>query len=255
MASERNYQAIAAQKSKNITSSMGLKPATKPTGIMQKFPATTAPSQARLAAINAGRATVTPTVNNNPPAYNPPAYNPPANNETNISALAPEATPMTAAAPEITEETLRKSTEFLARERALQAALDLFGANQATDLARYGEGYKRNLTNLGWRGDINDWDYGQLISQGERATESGKAFKALADDFAARGMLQSGAYQGARNILQNQLNERRTALEEGQKNFAEDQQKARTAFLAEQENARSQALTDARAALLAQMGV
>lgn len=250
MASERNYQAIAAQKSKNITSSMGLKPATKPTGIMQKFPATTAPSQARLAAINAGRATVTPTVNNNPPADNPPA-----NNETNISALAPEATPMTAAAPEITEETLRNSTEFLARERALQAALDLFGANQSTDLARYGEGYKRNLTNLGWRGDINDWDYGQLISQGERATESGKAFKALADDFAARGMLQSGAYQGARNILQNQLNERRTALEEGQKNFAEDQQKARTAFLAEQENARSQALTDARAALLAQMGV
>lgn len=182
-------------------------------------------------------------------------YTPPANNETNISALAAEATPMSASAPEITEETLRNSTEFLARERALQAALDLFGANQATDLARYGEGYKRNLTNLGWRGDINDWDYGQLISQGERATESGKAFKALADDFAARGMLQSGAYQGARNILQNQLNERRTALEEGQKNFAEDQQKARTAFLAEQEAARTQALADARAALLGQMGV
>lgn len=184
----------------------------------------------------------------------PPAYNPPSNNETNITDVVPDATPMMAAAPEITEDTLRNTTEYLARERALQAALSLFGETQNTDLARYGEGYKKNLTNLGWRGDINDWDYGQLISQGERATESGKAFKALADDFAARGMLQSGAYQGARNILQNQLNERRTALEEGQKNFAEDQQKARTAFLAEQEAARTQALADARAALLGQMG-
>lgn len=235
-----------AAATKNVTAAKNTK-ATKAT----KAPISADTAERRVAA--KGSPVYGTPVPPTPPA--PPTDNPPSGGETNITNLTPEATPMMAAAPEITEETLRNSTEFLARERALQAALDMFGANQATDLARYGEGYKKNLTNLGWRGDINDWDYGQLISQGERATESGKAFKALADDFAARGMLQSGAYQGARNILQNQLNERRTALEEGQKNFAEDQQKARTAFLAEQENARSQALTDARAALLAQMGV
>lgn len=189
-----------------------------------------------------------------PPA--PPATdNSQSGGETNITNLVPDAVPMAAAAPEITEETLRNSTEYLARERALQAALDYFGANQRTDLDRYNEGYKKNLSDLGWRQDINDWDYGQLLSSGEKATESGKAFNALANDFAARGMLQSGAYQAARNILSNQFGERRTALEKGQTAFAEDQQKARKAFLDQQEADRSQALTDARAALLAQMGV
>jgi len=143
----------------------------------------------------------------------------------------------------------------MARERALQAALDLFNTSQATESTRYGETYNKNLGDLGWRGDVNDWDYGQLLSSGQKATESGRAFQSLSNDFAARGMLQSGAYQGARSILQNQLNDKRAAVEKGKVSFGEDQTSKRNAFLAEQEQARTQALADARAAILGGMGV
>lgn len=184
----------------------------------------------------------------------PPAPPAPAA-DTNVSSFMADAVPIAAAQPDVTEETLKKTAEYMARERALQSALDLFGANQATDLARYGETYNKNLTNLGWRSDINDWDYGQLLSSGERATESGKSFNNLANDYAARGMLQSGAYQAARSILSNQLNEQRGAIEKNKATFAEDQQKARTQLLAQQEQERTQALADARAAILGGMGV
>jgi hypothetical protein len=166
-----------------------------------------------------------------------------------------DATPIAAAQPDVTEETLKKTAEYMARERALASALDLFGANQATDLARYNENYAKNLTDLGWQADTNNWDYGQLLSSGQRATEAGKGFNALANDYAARGMLQSGAYQAARNIFQNQLNEKRAAIEKGKATFGEDQQKARTQLLAQQEQERTQALADARAAILSGMGV
>ena len=175
--------------------------------------------------------------------------------DTNVSNYVADVTPMAAAAPDVTEETLKKTAEYMARERALQSALDFFNSDQALQSARYGDTYDKNLKDLGWRGDINDWDYGQLMSQGERATESGRSFQGLANDFAARGMLQSGAYQGARSILQNQLNEKRAAVETGKTNFGVDQEAKRKAFLTEQETARTQALADARASLLGGMGV
>jgi hypothetical protein len=165
-----------------------------------------------------------------------------------------DSTPIEAAAPDVTEETLKKTAEYMARERALQSALDLFNTSQSTEGTRFGESYSKNLGDLGWRGDVNDWDYGQLLSSGQKATESGRAFQSLSNDFAARGMLQSGAYQGARSILQNQLNDKRAAVEKGKVSFGEDQTAKRNAFLAEQEQARTQALADARAAILGGMG-
>lgn len=185
-----------------------------------------------------------------PPA--PPA--PVADNGPVVYGQASESMPAVAT-PDVTEETLKKSSEYMARERALQSALDLFGQTQNTEGVRFGETYTKNLSDLGWRGDINDWDYGQLLNQGEKATESGRAFQSLANDFAARGMLQSGAYQGARSILQNQLNDKRGAVEKSKAQFGEDQNSKRTAFLMEQEQARTQALADARAAILGTMGV
>lgn len=232
MPSERNYQAISAQKSKNLTSALGLKPASVPSAI------------AKPSAAVAPAAPSTPAADNGTPAT-----------DTSVSNYVADVTPMAAAAPDVTEETLKKTAEYMARERALQSALDLFGANQATEAARYGETYNKNLSDLGWQQDANSWDYGQLLSSGQKATESGRAFQSLMNDFAARGMLQSGAYQGARSILQNQLNDKRAAVEKGKVSFGEDQTAKRNAFLAEQEQARTQALADARAAILGGMGV
>lgn len=179
----------------------------------------------------------------------------PAATDQSVSSYMADATPIEAAQPDVSEETLKKTAEYMARERALASALSLFEANQATDLARYNENYGRSLTDLGWQQDANTWDYGQLLSSGQRATEAGKGFNALANDYAARGMLQSGAYQAARNIFQNQLNEKRGLIEKGKTTFGEDQQKARTNLLAQQEQERTQALADARAAILGGMGV
>jgi len=231
MASERNYQAISAQNSKNLTSSLGLKPA--------------APSRyvAKAAPVVAPSAPAAPTVDNGSPAV-----------DNSVSNYLADATPIEAAAPDVTEETLKKTAEYMARERALQSALDLFGAGQGTEAARFGETYNKNLGDLGWQQDANNWDYGQLLSSGQKATESGRAFQGLSNDFAARGMLQSGAYQGARSILQNQLNDKRAAIEKSKATFGEDQNAKRTQFLAEQEQARTQALADARAAILGGMG-
>lgn len=232
MASENSPQARAAANTRNLAGSLGLKPVTKaaPVGIAKARPSV-AP-------------TPTPAADTGTPAA-----------DTSVSNYVADVTPMAAAEPDVSEETLKKTAEYMARERALQAALDLFGANQATEGARYGETYNKNLADLGWRGDVNDWDYGQLLSSGQKATESGRAFQSLSNDFAARGMLQSGAYQGARSILQNQLNDKRAAVEKGKVTFGEDQTSKRNAFLAEQEQARTQALADARAAILGGMGV
>lgn len=190
-----------------------------------------------------GSSTVTPTAPPEPPPVDTP-----------VSNFMADSTPIEAAAPDVTEETLKKTAEYMARERALQSALDLFNTSQSTEGTRFGESYSKNLGDLGWRGDVNDWDYGQLLSSGQKATESGRAFQSLSNDFAARGMLQSGAYQGARSILQNQLNDKRAAVEKGKVSFGEDQTAKRNAFLAEQEQARTQALADARAAILGGMG-
>lgn len=179
---------------------------------------------------------------------------PPVDNGNPPSVFDAAPTPIEVAAPDVSEETLKKTAEYLARERALASALDFFNSDQALQSTRFGETYNKNLGDLGWRSDVNDWDYGQLLSSGQKATESGRAFQSLSNDFAARGMLQSGAYQGARSILQNQLNEKRAAVEKGKVSFGEDQEAKRKAFLTEQETARTQALADARAAILGGMG-
>ena len=233
MASENSPQARAAANTRNLASSLGLKPVTK-----------AAPVAIAKPKASAKVAPIVPVVDTPVPT-----------NETNVSNYVADVAPIEAAAPDVSEETLKKTAEYMARERALQAALDLFNTSQSTEGTRFGETYNKNLADLGWRGDVNDWDYGQLLSSGQKATESGRAFQSLSNDFAARGMLQSGAYQGARSILQNQLNDKRAAVEKGKVTFGEDQTSKRNAFLAEQEQARTQALADARAAILGGMGV
>lgn len=231
MASENSPQARAAANTRNLASSLGLKPVTK------AAPVAVAKPKASAAITPAATVdTTVPTV------------------DTNVNNYVGDVTPIAAAAPDVTEETLKKTEQYLARERALASALDFFNSDQALQGTRFGETYDKGLKDLGWRGDLNDWDYGQLMAQGERATESGKAFQSLSNDFAARGMLQSGAYQGARSILQNQLNDKRGAIETGKTNFGVDQDAKRKAFLAEQEAARTQALADARNAILGGMG-
>lgn len=156
---------------------------------------------------------------------------------------------------EVPVETLRATPEYMARERALAAAMERFGAQQGTDKARFEEDYGRSLGELGFDPTARSWDQGQLMSSGQRATTAGKAFNALRNDFAARGMLQSGAYQAQRNITQQQLTDQLTAQEGRRTRFLEDQGAALTAQQQQNEQARQQALDEARQAILARMGM
>ena len=233
MPSERNYQAIASQKSKNLTSSMGLKPATTP-----KY----------VAKPSAPKPTTTPTTSNNN-----------SNTDTSSSDNSSSGSPVSygqasasmpaAITPDVSVETLSKTPEYLARERAIQAAMDLFGADQATQSARYNENYNKSLTQLGYD-PTSGFDRGALMSSGQRATASGKAYNALSNDFAARGMLQSGAYQAQQGILGTQLEDQRLAIDKAKVQFGEDQQAKLRAQQAQNEQARIQALADAKSALL-----
>lgn len=158
------------------------------------------------------------------------------------------------ATPDTSIETLTKTPEYLARERAIAAAMEQFAAGQATEAARYGENYNRSLAELGYDPTSAKWDLGELMSSGQRATTSGKAYDALRNDFASRGMLQSGAYQAKRGILSNQLNEQLAAVQQAKVRFGEDQAAKLTAQQAQNEQQRQAALEAARQSILNSMG-
>lgn len=154
------------------------------------------------------------------------------------------------AMPDVSVEALTKSPEYLARERALASAMELFGASQATDKVRYEENYNKSLGELGYDPTAAKWDLGELMSSGQKATASGKAYNALRNDFAARGMLQSGAYQAQRGVLSNQLASQLADVQGSRTKFLEDQQAKLVAQQAQNESARQAALDAAKQAIL-----
>lgn len=162
------------------------------------------------------------------------------------------ATPMQ---PNLSDEEVSKSPEFLARERALAEALDLFRAEQGTGRARFQEDLGSSYRDLGFDPTNQSFDLGQLMSSGQRATTSGRAYNALRNDFAARGMLQSGAYQAQRGILTQQLLDQAKELEKRNTTFAQDQANALAAREQQMTAQRTAAMDEARQAILARMGM
>ena len=156
---------------------------------------------------------------------------------------------------EVPVETLRLTPEYMARERALQNQLELFGQGQTTGRTRFDEDLGRSFSELGFDPTSGKFDLGELLSSGQRATTSGQAFQALRNDFAARGMLQSGAYEARKGVLRDQLMTQQRELEGRRTRFLEDQT---AALVAQEEQAKAQrdaALDEARQALLARMGM
>jgi hypothetical protein len=165
------------------------------------------------------------------------------------------ATPAPFNIDEVPIETLQLTPEYLARERALQNQLELFGQTQNTERTRFDEDLGRSFSELGFDPTSGKFDLGELLSSGQRATTSGQAFQALRNDFAARGMLQSGAYEARKGVLRDQLMSQQQELEGRRTRFGQDQT---AALVAQQEQAKAQrdaALDEARQALLARMGM
>jgi hypothetical protein len=156
---------------------------------------------------------------------------------------------------EVPIETLERTPEYMARERALQNQLELFRQQQATGRTRFDEDLNRSFSELGFDPTSGKFDLGELLSSGQRATTSGQAFQALRNDFAARGMLQSGAYEARKGVLRDQLMKQQQELEGRRTRFGQDQT---AALVAQEEQAKAQrdaALDEARQALMVRMGM
>lgn len=172
-----------------------------------------------------------------------------------------DAAPVDAAPAMTDEEYLKADSIFQAQKNALQAALDAYLADTAAQRTTYNTNYGDSLRKLGFTGDQGaldkaKWDAAENNGQGrwedaegnplnaniswnqtDKNTASGRGFENNLNDFAARGMLQSSAYQRAYNNLQRQLNEqlsstagaRQTALGEFDRGDAAKKQEKTTA--------------------------
>jgi hypothetical protein len=143
----------------------------------------------------------------------------------------------------------------MARERALAEALDMFRSNQNLAKTRFQTVLGQSFQNLGFDPTSRAFDLGELMAQGQRETISGKAYNDLRNDFAARGMLQSGAYQARRGTLTQRLMEQANELEGRSGTFAEDQAIALRAQEDQFRNQRTAALEEAKQAILGRMGM
>jgi len=159
------------------------------------------------------------------------------------------------AQPDLSEDTLRKTPEYMARERALAEMLDSFRTRQSTERTRFDTGLQDSFRDLGFDPTSRAFDLGELMAQGQRETISGRAYNDLRNDFAGRGMLQSGAYQAKRGTLSQRLIEQATELEKRGITFGEDQT---AALVAQEEQAKAQrnaALEEARQAVLSRFAM
>jgi hypothetical protein len=234
----------ASSNVKNISSSLGFRPAAK----------TPPPSIAR----RQYNAPIGPGLDaQGTPTYTPPTPpTPPGDNSGQVQYGAQTvANPAPFNIDEVPIETLERTPEYMARERALQNQLELFRQGQSTGRNRFEEDLGRSFSELGFDPTTGAFDLGERLSSGQQATTSGQAFQALRNDFAARGMLQSGAYEARKGVLRDQLMKQQQELEGRRTRFLEDQT---AALVAQEEQGKAQrdaARDEARQALLARMGM
>jgi hypothetical protein len=142
--------------------------------------------------------------------------------------------------------------EFVMAQQQLANALGLFRSNQSSDRQRFDVNYERALRNLGWIPEKQAFDMGELRTSQGLETASGKAFTDNLNDFAARGLSQSGMFSVAQNAIQNRLQQQRLSAETGRSDFLTDQERKGSQFVMEQEAQRQQALNAAKQNLLNQ---
>lgn len=142
--------------------------------------------------------------------------------------------------------------EFVMAQQQLANALGLFKSQQSSDKQRYDVNYERALRNLGWIPEKQTFDRGELRTSEGMETASGKAFTDSLNDFAARGLSQSGMFSVAQAAIQKRLNDQRLSAETGRSDFLAEQERKGSQFTMEQEAQRQQALNNAKQNLLNQ---
>lgn len=208
---------------------------------------TTASSGLTSAAAVADRRATSPAATAAPIAAAPAPEAPPVYNPPQTMAAPPPPIP--------TSGDALNSPDYMAALAALRNASELFSADQRSAKDRFNVDYGKAVSDLGWIADPSGggrWDEGELFTSQGKETASGRAFSNQLNDFASRGLLQSGLFSAQRNALQNEMSERLGAQEQTRTRFTEDLTTKERNFQAEQERARMEALNAAKQNLMSQ---
>lgn len=177
------------------------------------------------------------------------------------------------------EEYLKADSVFQAQKNALQAALDAYLADTEAQKQTYNTNYGESLRKLGFTGDQGaldkaKWDATENNGQGrwedtegnpfagkidwnqtDTNTASGRGFENALNDFAARGMLQSSAYQRAYNNLQRQLSEQLSSTAGAKQTAMGEFDRAQAAKKSEKTTSEATASQEALARIKAAYGI
>lgn len=138
-------------------------------------------------------------------------------------------------APPSVDEWLAGDTAYLSTTDALQKALADYQARMNQQKGQYQTEYDTNLSNLG--------------------TSREAALADLTDDFAARGLMNSGLFLNSHSELQSDYDARQAALEQGRASFLADLDAAFADFQSEQDLTTTKAKQDALARRAAKYGL
>ena len=167
-----------------------------------------------------------------------------------VAPVAPPPPPMPTASDALS------TPDYMAAEAALRNAQELFRSEQEANKSRYNIDFGKAIENLGWIQDPSGaggkWDEGDLLTSQGKETASGRAFSNQLNDFASRGLLQSGLFATQRNALQNELAQKLASTEQSRSRFLEDLTGKERNFMADQERARQDALNAAKQNLMSQ---
>lgn len=126
---------------------------------------------------------------------------------------APAPQPPTPPAPPSIEQFLRGDTAYMGQEAALKSGLDQYNTDYGQRQSQYGTEYNMNKDNLS-----------------KALTEANTS---MTDDYASRGMLNSGTYGTAFADQQTEYNSRQTALDNARNQWLAEQLSGRTSATSE----------------------
>lgn len=151
---------------------------------------------------------------------------------------------------------------FVKQEAELARALTDFQAQQGLAKGQYDNQYAQGLRRLGWdtaEGALSGFAKGVLGKGGgwSRAIPGayGQAYNSNENDFAGRGLFNSGLYTKSVSDLNDDFTDRKTTMDTAKTDWQATQDLTANNFKSSQESTRQSALTDAIARIAAQYGV
>lgn len=143
-------------------------------------------------------------------------------------------------APPIGQNFAEEDAWYNAQVAALQAALDNQMSNSQLRSTQFGQQYQDQLRQLGYKqGDGWDWN--------DQNTQAGSQRRALNENYASRGMLQSSGFGEATNDLLRGLNSRQSQLAQTDQQFrsqkAQDETDYRRQYDVQRQQAQAAALS------------